>query len=91
MRRGKAGQLCRHDWHDGLELFVTSTTPLSPFRFEVLLSQLHPSLFAHIQVHGVPSVLYVSQWLMTLYATPFPTHFSARVIDVMLQVGPGRM
>ena len=30
-------------------------------RFEVLLSLRHPRLHAHIQGHGVPSVLYVSQ------------------------------
>lgn len=59
--------------------------------FEVLLHQLHPKLYRHIQAHAVPSVLYASQWLMTIYATPFPTHFSARVIDVMLQDGNDKL
>ena len=31
-------------------------------------------------------MLYASQWLMTVYATPFPVTFCARIIDVMLQV-----
>ncbi|GAX84229.1 hypothetical protein CEUSTIGMA_g11652.t1 [Chlamydomonas eustigma] len=56
-------------------------------RFEVLLSQLHPRLYRHITDFGVPSVLYASQWLMTVFSTAFPSHFSARVIDVMLQDG----
>jgi hypothetical protein len=33
----------------------------------------------------MPAVLYASQWLMTLYASPFPLHFGARVLDVLLQ------
>ena len=56
-------------------------------RFEVLLSEVHPALHQHITEHGIPSVLYVSQWLMTVFATPFPSHFSARIIDIMLLVG----
>lgn len=55
--------------------------------FEWLMLQLHPHLYGHIQQYGVPSVLYASQWFMTLFSTPFPSHFSARVIDIMLQVG----
>ncbi|KAG1657940.1 hypothetical protein FOA52_000971 [Chlamydomonas sp. UWO 241] len=59
--------------------------------FELLLQQRHPPLFRHIQAHGVPSVLYASQWLMTCFATPFPSHVPARIIDVMLQDGNDRL
>lgn len=54
--------------------------------FELLLSWRLPELHAHLQAFGLPPVLYVAQWLMTLFATPFPPAFSARAIDVLLQV-----
>jgi hypothetical protein len=57
--------------------------------FELLLTWRMPELAAHLSEFGLPPVLYVSQWLMTLFATPFPPAFCARVIDVLLQVGVG--
>ncbi|GFR47129.1 hypothetical protein Agub_g8816, partial [Astrephomene gubernaculifera] len=59
--------------------------------FEVLLSWRLPELAAHLSEFGLPPVLYVSQWLMTLFATPFPPPFCARVIDVLLQDGHDRL
>lgn len=44
------------------------------------------ALFCVAQALCVPPVLYVSQWLMTVFAMPFPPNFSARIIDIMLQV-----
>ncbi|GLI65592.1 hypothetical protein VaNZ11_009167 [Volvox africanus] len=59
--------------------------------FELLLTWRMPELAAHLSEFGLPPVLYVSQWLMTLFATPFPPAFCARVIDVLLQDGHDRL
>ncbi|PNW80386.1 hypothetical protein CHLRE_07g315350v5 [Chlamydomonas reinhardtii] len=59
--------------------------------FELLLSWRLPELGAHLSEFGLPPVLYVSQWLMTVFATPFPPPFCARVIDVLLQDGNDRL
>lgn len=55
-------------------------------RFELLLTRHAPELAAHLAAAGLPPVLYASQWLLTAYACPFPTHFCARLLDIMLQV-----
>lgn len=36
------------------------------------------------QEHSVLPVLYATQWLMTTFACPFPFHFAARVVDLLL-------
>ncbi|KXZ56931.1 hypothetical protein GPECTOR_1g84 [Gonium pectorale] len=59
--------------------------------FDLLLSWRLPELAKHLTAFGLPPVLYVSQWLMTLFATPFPPPFCARVIDVLLQDGHDRL
>ncbi|GLC50154.1 hypothetical protein PLESTB_000348300 [Pleodorina starrii] len=59
--------------------------------FELLLTWRLPDLAAHLSEFGLPPVLYVSQWLMTLFATPFPPAFCARVIDILLQDGHDRL
>lgn len=59
--------------------------------FELLLTWRFPELAQHLTDYGLPPVLYCSQWLMTLFATPFPPAFCARVIDVLLQVGAAGM
>jgi Rab-GTPase-TBC domain len=40
-----------------------------------------------LQVNTVAPVLYASQWFLTLFACPFPSAFSARVIDIILAEG----
>ncbi len=55
-------------------------------RFELLLATHLPALHEHLLAAGLPAVLYASQWLMTIYAAPFPVHFAARLIDIMLLV-----
>lgn len=58
--------------------------------FDELMQEYMPDLKAHLEEHGVVSVLYCTQWFLSLYACPFPVHFSARLIDVMLLQGdPG--
>ncbi len=58
--------------------------------FDELMQEYMPDLKAHLEEHGVASVLYCTQWFLSLYACPFPVHFSARLIDVMLLQGdPG--
>ena len=55
--------------------------------FDELMQEYMPELKAHLEEHGVASVLYCTQWFLSLYACPFPVHFSARLIDVMLLQG----
>jgi Rab-GTPase-TBC domain len=52
--------------------------------FEWLLARHHPRLAGHLQQHCIPCVLYVSQWLLTVFACPFPAFFTAQLIDIML-------
>eukprot|EP00873_Tetraselmis_striata_P025428 jgi/Tetstr1/445692/TSEL_003495.t1 len=59
--------------------------------FEELLVALHPAIAKHLQVHGIPPMLYASQWFLTAFACPFPTTFASRVIDVMLAEHQGGM
>lgn len=40
-----------------------------------------------LQANTVAPVLYASQWFLTLFACPFPSAFSARVIDIILAEG----
>ena len=40
-----------------------------------------------LQANTVAPVLYASQWFLTLFACPFPSAFSARVIDIILTEG----
>lgn len=55
-------------------------------RLELLLATHLPQLHAHLLAAGLPAVLYASQWIMTVFACPFPVHFAARLLDVILQV-----
>jgi hypothetical protein len=52
--------------------------------FEWLLLRHLPRLARHLQARGIPCVLYVSQWLLTSFACPFPAHFTAQLVDIML-------
>lgn len=52
--------------------------------FEYLLARHHPRLSKHLQHRCIPSVLYVSQWLLTIFACPFPAFFTAQIIDILL-------
>lgn len=53
-------------------------------KFEWLLARHHPKLAGHLQEHCIPCVLYVSQWLLTVFACPFPAFFTAQLVDIML-------
>ena len=53
-------------------------------KFDWLLARHHPRLARHLQEHCIPSVLYVSQWLLTVFACPFPAFFTAQLVDIML-------
>ena len=49
-------------------------------------TELHLDVYV-LQVNTVAPVLYASQWFLTLFACPFPSAFSARVIDIILTEG----
>jgi hypothetical protein len=70
-------------------LYLPGLDPLKEelSRFELLLASHLPELHQHLLAAGLPSVLYASQWIMTQYCCPFPNHFAARLIDIVLQVG----
>lgn len=53
-------------------------------KLEWLLEKHAPRLHTHLQAHGIPAVLYASQWFLTAFACPFPPSFVARIIDIML-------
>ena len=43
-----------------------------------------PHLEEHLEKHMVLPVLYASSWLLTCFASEFPTKFAARVMDVII-------
>ncbi|CAD7696907.1 unnamed protein product [Ostreobium quekettii] len=57
------------------------------WKFEWLLQRHLSGLHAHLEAHGVPALMYCSQWLLTVFSCPFPPAFSARVMDIMLLEG----
>jgi hypothetical protein len=59
--------------------------------FDWLLKRHHPKLSCHLQQYCVPSVLYISQWLLTCFACPFPAYFTAQLVDIMLIEGSDRI
>ncbi|GMH41766.1 hypothetical protein BSKO_09676 [Bryopsis sp. KO-2023] len=76
---GKEGMNLRRLYLPGLHCLKRELCKL-----EWLLEKHLPRLHKHLQDHGIPAVLYASQWLMTAFACPFPPSFVARVIDIML-------
>jgi len=55
--------------------------------FDLLLQTYLPGLKDHLEKKGVLPVLYASQWFLSLFSCPFPIHFCARMIDIMLLQG----
>ena len=45
---------------------------------------LPPKLAAHMEESGCLPVLYMSAWLLTVFASAFPLAFASRVMDVLL-------
>jgi Rab-GTPase-TBC domain len=43
-----------------------------------------PRLAAHLEERGCLPVLYMSSWLLTVFASAFPLSFASRVMDVLL-------
>jgi Rab-GTPase-TBC domain len=43
-----------------------------------------PKLAAHLEERGCLPVLYMSSWLLTVFASAFPLSFASRVMDVLL-------
>ncbi len=43
-----------------------------------------PKLAAHLEERGCLPVLYMSAWLLTVFASAFPLSFASRVMDVLL-------
>eukprot|EP00798_Chlamydomonas_sp_ICE-L_P015323 gene15323-21407_t len=60
-------------------------------KIDYFITRRLPELHSRLQDYGIPPVLYASQWLMTVYATPFPSAFCARIVDTMLQEGNDRV
>jgi Rab-GTPase-TBC domain len=45
---------------------------------------MSPKLAAHLEERGCLPVLYMSSWLLTVFASAFPLSFASRVMDVLL-------
>ncbi len=43
-----------------------------------------PKLATHMEERGCLPVLYMSAWLLTVFASAFPLSFASRVMDVLL-------
>lgn len=43
-----------------------------------------PKLASHLEERGCLPVLYMSSWLLTVFASAFPLSFASRVMDVLL-------
>lgn len=57
------------------------------FQFEHILHDTLPSLFKHFQQQGVKPTMYVSQWLMTMFAYRLPIQLTFRLFDVVFAEG----
>lgn len=70
-------------------MFCVIVHPVMTFRRPTCqaLSDLADRLLRWLQANTVAPVLYASQWFLTLFACPFPSAFSARVIDIILTEG----
>jgi hypothetical protein len=68
----------------GLREMYLPDMSLLQIRLWQLSKLLPPRLAAHLEAHAVLPVLYASSWLITCFASDFPFHFAARVMDVLL-------
>eukprot|EP00890_Picochlorum_soloecismus_P001828 jgi/Picsp_1/2646/NSC_00876-R1_gtpase activator nb4s evi5 (contains tbc domain) calmodulin-binding protein pollux (contains ptb and tbc domains) len=56
-------------------------------RFDILMQNYLPNLKHHLESQGAVSVLYASQWFLSLFSCPFPVPFCSRLLDVMFLQG----
>ncbi|KAJ2659331.1 GTPase-activating protein [Coemansia sp. RSA 1200] len=57
------------------------------FQFEHAFRETLPRLAAHFQAQGVEHTMYVSQWLMTMFAYRLPIQLTFRLFDVVFAEG----
>ncbi|KAJ2818439.1 GTPase-activating protein, partial [Coemansia erecta] len=57
------------------------------YQFEHVLADMLPWLSRHFQEQGVLPTMYVSQWLMTMFAYRLPIELTFRLFDVMFAEG----
>ena len=86
-------QLMSRDGCNLRRLYLDGLTALKHemAKFDWLLHRHHPRLSRHLAQYCVPCVLYVSQWLLTSFACPFPAYFTAQLVDVMLTENSDRI
>eukprot|EP00906_Rhabdomonas_costata_P001582 RCo002601 len=54
------------------------------WQFEKLLEMELPAVYKHLREVGLPTVLFCTSWFLTAFVYEYPTHFCARVFDVLL-------
>ncbi|CAI2188118.1 1667_t:CDS:2, partial [Funneliformis geosporum] len=64
---------------DGLQLRL--------FQFDRLVEEMLPKVHSHLQVQGINSSMYASQWFMTLFAYKFPLSLVFRIYDTIFTEG----
>ncbi|KAJ2553183.1 GTPase-activating protein [Coemansia sp. RSA 1933] len=57
------------------------------YQFEHAFQETLPRLAAHFQAQGVEHTMYVSQWMMTLFAYRLPIQLTFRLFDVVFAEG----
>ncbi|KAI8394109.1 rab-GTPase-TBC domain-containing protein [Radiomyces spectabilis] len=57
------------------------------YQFDALLAEHLPHVARHLQLQGVRSTMYASQWFMTLFAYKFPLELVFLIYDVILAEG----
>jgi hypothetical protein len=57
------------------------------YQFDQLLLLHLPQVHRHLDAQGIKSSMYVSQWILTLFAYRCPLHLVYRVFDLVLLEG----
>ncbi|KAH8555847.1 rab-GTPase-TBC domain-containing protein [Umbelopsis sp. PMI_123] len=57
------------------------------YQYEKILSEQLPHIYRHLELKGISSTMYASQWFMTLFAYRFPLEVVFRIYDIMLSEG----
>ncbi|KAI9287687.1 rab-GTPase-TBC domain-containing protein [Umbelopsis sp. AD052] len=57
------------------------------YQYERILAEQLPHIDRHLELKGITSTMYASQWFMTLFAYRFPLEVVFRIYDIMLSEG----
>ncbi|KAJ1564777.1 GTPase-activating protein [Nowakowskiella sp. JEL0078] len=71
------------------ELFTPKMTGLQTwlFQFDKVLEEQMPAVSKHLELQGILSTMYASQWFMTCFAYRFPLDIVFRIYDIVFAEG----